>query len=221
MLTLTVDDLVYDPATHTTRTPDGREVPHVTAVLSETGVATDFEELAALGGRRARTIEHARLRGTAVHADCHAYDDDDLAWDTVHDEVRPFVEAWAQVREDKGLVPLVHRRERRVFNPIFFYTGIKDGLFQRRGKIILGDIKTGDPDDSGCAYQTAAYEAATLIQDPGLRIDERWAIWLQPGKRVPYQIINYTARSDAHQDFPKFCAFLTTYNHQAHRRRRT
>jgi hypothetical protein len=218
---LTVDDVVYDAETHTSRLTDGREVPHVTAVLAAVGVATDFEELMRDRPYMRRRVELAGARGTAVHADCHAYDDDDLAWETVSPEVLPFVEAWAQARANLHLRPLA--RERRVFHPTLCYTGIKDGLFEVTGgewagAVVLGDIKTGDPESSACQYQTAAYAEAELVAKVVDRIDRRWAIWLQPERRVPYTVVDYTSHVEAPTDFLRFAAFLTTYRSQAGRR---
>lgn len=215
----TVNDLRYDAATHTTTLPDGRDVPHVTAILHATGVAEDFEALSAHGQRLQAAIGFARDRGTAVHADCHAYDDDDLDWATVDPRVGPYVEAWAQARESLGLTPV--RRERQVYHPTFVYTGILDGIFQRADRRrILVDLKTGDPESGGAAYQTAAYEAAYLCQHPDETVDERWAVWLQPALRVPYRVINYTAQPASYTHFGSFQAFLVTYHAQACRRAR-
>jgi hypothetical protein len=213
----TVADVSYDAATHTSRLPDGTDVPHVTAVLRAVGVSTDFEALAETGPRMGAAIRHAGARGSAVHADCHAYDDDDLDLADSDPRVRPYVEAWAECREAKGLLPIT--RERRLYHPLYGYTGIMDGLFTApNGRVVLGDLKTGDPESSACAYQTAAYEGACRAMDPGTRIDERWAIWLQPGLRVPYRITNYTAHRQAYADFPSFLSFLTTFRAQAVRR---
>lgn len=217
-----VDDLVYDPVAHKTTTPDGVDVPHVTTILSETGVSTNFGALAQVSERAARNIEYGRDRGSAVHADCHAYDDDDLVWSTVDPRIEPYVQSWAETRNRLRLTPLTHARERRVFHPIYFYTGILDGIFmtddERR---VLIDLKTGDPEDAACRYQTAAYEAAWLEAHPDQPIDARWAVWLRPERRIPYIITNYSQPpDDAWRDFSTFQAFLVTYSHQAVRRRR-
>ena len=218
----TVDDIRYHPDTHTSTLPDGQPVPHVTAILGAVGVCDDFEELAALSAHMAEKVGTARARGTAVHADCHAHDDDDLVWETVDPRVRAYVEAWAQCREDMGLVPVAHARERRVYHPLFNYTGILDGVFWRpaAGKRILADLKTGDPDSAAAHLQTAAYQAPWELAYPDLAIDERWAVQLTPKLRVPYRVVNYTARPDAAMDFGKFLACLTVYNEQPPRRRK-
>ena len=214
---------VFDAATHTSRLSNGLDVPHVTAVLSAVGVSTNFEDLAQLSPRLEERIREACARGAAVHADCHAYDDDDLAWETVDERVRPYVEAWAAFRRAKGLVPVA--RERYVYHPMYQYAGIVDGVFGlRRAKRrlrVLVDIKTGDPEDAAAHLQTAAYAEAFLVGHPGESIDERWAVRLVPARRVPYRIVNYTApaRTTARLDFATFLACLTTYNAQPGRRK--
>ena len=189
--------------------PDGTEVPHVTAILSALGLTVDFGEVASRGPRQHRNVLLAGERGTAVHADCHAYDDDDLDWDTVHHAVRPYVEAWAEARVALGLRPI--NRERRVYHPVHGYTGISDGLFELNGDTTVGDIKTGDPSAAATHLQTAAYAEAYRHENPTLNITRRVAIWLRPGLRVPYKLIDYTARPEAPLDFMKFAACVTVY----------
>jgi hypothetical protein len=220
--TLTVGDLNFDEAAHRTTTPDGRDVPHVTTVLSATNVGTDFAELEAMGGRHAANIELARKRGQAVHADCHALDDNDLDLADVDDRVRPYVEAYATCLEMSGLVPVT--RERRLFHPVHWYTGAADGIYLRgKGRLarrILGDIKTGDPKDAAAHLQTSAYARAWDHLHPDQPIQERWAIWLVPGRVVPYRIVDYTSWPDAASHFPTFAACLAVYAEQQRRARR-
>jgi hypothetical protein len=160
--------------------------------------------------------------GSAVHADCHSYDDNDLNWGTVDVRVLPYVEAWAQVREDRGLVPLTGTREQRVYHPVYHYTGIIDGVFSLASDTtarILLDIKTGNPDDAAAHLQTAAYAEAWASMHPEECITARWAVWLRPDRSVPYSIVDYSARPDAYADFQRFLACLTVYTEQPARRR--
>jgi hypothetical protein len=214
---MTAAVLMFDATFHEYRLPDGRQVPSVTQILSAVGVSTDFEALMAMSDERARQIEAKRFLGTAVHADCHAFDDDDLVWGTVDPKVVPYLDAWRVFRENTGLQPMT--RERRVFHAAHFYCGTLDGIFiDPRGRHVLVDIKTGDPADSGCQFQTAAYEAAFQAEHPDFPIDERWAVQLVPERKgVPYRVTPYTDW----RDFGAFTAFVTTYNAQAARRRAT
>lgn len=220
-MTYTSADLQFDPETHTSRLPDGRVVPHVTAILSDVGVATDFDELASLSARMGRTIEEARVLGSAVHADCHAYDDDDLDEASVDDRVRPYLDAWKTFRANRGIVPVARAtRERLLFHAPYCYAGIMDGLFtleRDRQRRILIDIKTGDPNNAACHLQTAAYAEAYRSETHEMQPIERWGVWLRPDRTVPYMVSDYSARFD---DFLVFTACLTVYNHKPNRRMR-
>lgn len=213
---MTAATLAFDPLCHEYRLPDGQLVPSVTQILSAVGVSVDFEGLMAMSAERSRQIEAKRALGTAVHADCHAFDDDDLVWSTVDPQVLPYIRAWETFRANTGLLPLT--RERKVFHPTQFYCGTLDGIFEMpTGRRVLVDIKTGDPEDSGCQFQTAAYHAAYRIDHPDEVIDERWGVQLVPDRAVPYRISPYTDW----RDFGAFQAFVTTYQNQAARRRPT
>lgn len=207
------DALVFYPETHEYFTQPGRDggrpVPSVTTILRAVGVSADFEHVAAA------TLEFSRQLGSAVHVDCHAFDDDDLELATVDLRVLPYLQAWTQFREATGLVPIA--RERRVYHPVYDYCGTLDGIFTGPGgQQVLIDVKTGDPEDAGAQFQTAAYQAAYVAEHPDARIDERWSVQLVPGRAVPYRITPYTD----FRDFKKFQAFLVTYHEQPQRRRR-
>lgn len=217
---MTSADLIYDEASHTTATPDGRDVPHVTAVLKATGLAEDLDRPMP---RRARAaIDFGRDRGTAAHADCHAYDDGDLLWETVDPAVLPYVEAWMAFRTEFVLVPAARGRERRFFHDTLFYTGIIDGVFiLPSGRRVLIDMKTGAP--GAARYQTAAYALGWDRENPELPIHERWAVQLCPSlgyapgwRGVPYRVIPY----EDPEDFDVWRAALCVYNHQPARRDR-
>jgi hypothetical protein len=215
---LTAAALSFDAEKHEYRLPDGRLVPSVTQILHGVGVATDFERIMSFGTKIAEAIEFRRALGTAAHADCHAFDDNDLDWDRVDERVRPYVEAWGIFRENTGLMPIA--RERRVLHHGSFYCGTLDGiLLKPNGTRVLVDIKLGDPEDAAAQFQTAAYEAAYLLDHPDDLVSERWAVRLLPDRRVPYDITNYSARPEAWRDFSMFQAFATTYHAQAIRRR--
>ena len=216
---LTINDLVYDPATHTSRLLDGRKVPHVTAVLGAVGAATDYTELAGMSLHIGEAIENARTRGTAVHEDCHAFDDGDLIFETVHPAVLPYVSAWGEFRNAMNIKPL--ERERRLFHSTYIYTGIMDGIFKRGRDHVLIDIKTGNPDDSACHLQTAAYESAWRSMTGFTGRLERWAVQLMPKTRAGYRVTDYSGRKGAAGDFGTWLACLCVYNEQLRRKART
>jgi len=215
-------DLAFDAALHRYTLPDGTEVPSVTQILSATGVSVDFDSLAGMSERLGDAINEKRELGRALHADAHAFDDGDLVLRTVDPRVFPYLQAWVTFRSNTGLQPTT--RERRVYHPTYGYAGTLDGIFRLDGprhKHVLIDIATGDPEDAGKRYQTAAYQAAYAIDHRDKPIDARWAVRLCPEHEVPYRITEYPSGPlDQMRDFRVFAACLTVYQHQAARRRR-
>lgn len=202
-------DLAFDPVAHVYTLPDGRQVPSVTQVLKSCGVSTDYDALGELVGHD--MLEYRRAVGTAVHADLHADDDGVLDEDTVHPDVRPYLDAWRTFRHYTHVVPVA--RERRVFDPTRFYCGTLDGVFLApTGRYVLVDIKTGDPQASRADLQTAAYVAAWAREHPE-PISERWAVHLTPGHTVPYRITAYREW----RDFQVFAAMVVTFHQQQRR----
>lgn len=206
-------DLTFDAGLHEYRLPTGQRVPSVTEVLQAVGVSTDFEALRLGSSRIREAIDLKRDIGSALHADAHAFDDNDLVWASVDARVEPYLRAWETFRTNSGAVPLT--RERAVYHPLYGYAGTFDGIFLLpNGRTVLIDLKTGDPKDSGCAFQTAAYLEAFTAEHPDQIVHERWAVRLTPDHQIPYRITPYTDWSD----FSHFKAFLTTYACQAERR---
>lgn len=205
---MTAAVVAFDPIAHV-YTVAGDVVPSVTQILRATGISADFEALSSLSREMRAAIELKREIGTALHADAHAFDDDDLDLDAVDPRVRPYLDAWITFRLNSGVTPEI--RERRVFHPTLRYAGTLDGIFTTPdGKRVLIDIKTGDPDDSGCQFQTAAYALAS-----GHDIEERWGVQLIPGLKVPYRVSCYTDWRDAQT----WQSIVTTFYAQHARRR--
>lgn len=205
--------ITFDAATHEYRLPDGRIVPSVTQILKATGVAVDFEALADRSERMGDAIDLKRDLGTAVHADLHAMDDDDLDLATVDARVRPYLQCWEAFCGNTRLLPLT--RERLVFHPTLFYCGTLDGVFLAPdGRHILVDVKTGDPESAGARFQLAGYQLAYQLdhKDP---ISERWSVQLVPGRAVPYRITPH----DDWRDIEVWRAIVTTYWNQQPQRR--
>lgn len=207
--------LSFDPIEHAYRLPGGERVPSVTEILGAVGVSVDFEALGERSPRTADAILAKRQLGHALHADAHAFDDDDLVLESVDERVRPYLDAWITFRANMQLTP--EARERRVYHDELHFAGTLDGIFRLpSGRRVLVDIKTGDPDDSGCQFQTAAYQAAYLVEHPHEPIHERWGVQLVPGAVVPYRISPYADW----RDWACFKAFVTTYHCQVARRGR-
>lgn len=205
--------IAFDPEAHRYTLPDGRVVPSVTGILRETGISVDFEALSR-SSRHAEAIALKRDIGSALHLDAWAYDDDDLDWSSVDPRVEPYLRAWAAFRANTGLQPMT--RERRVYHPALHYCGTLDGIFLApNGHKALVDLKTGDPEDAGAQYQTAAYKLAYEAEH-GRSIDERWSVQLfadRPDR--PYRIDTYT---DWRDEETWRCIVRTYYCQHARRR---
>lgn len=211
----TGSDLIFSEPDHCYRLPlSGVAVPSVTQILSAVGISQDFEILSARGTRLADAIERKRAIGHALHHDAHCHDDQDLALETVHPDVLPYLNAWITFRENQYLFPI--QRERRLYSPSLGVCGTLDGVFCRdsaKDRLILLDLKTGDV--GAARYQTAAYQMLWEEEHPDQQIAERWAVELTPERQVPYRIHPFTDFMDEQA----FRAFVTTFQCQAARRK--
>jgi hypothetical protein len=208
-------DLAFAAETHEYRLSTGARVPSVTEILRATGISFDYD---LIGNGAARdALAYRRALGTAVHADAHAYDDGELRWDTVDAAVKPYLDAWVLFRANSQLTPIV--RERRLYHGTWGYAGTMDGVFEHAvsGRLVLLDIKTGDPEQSACRFQTAAYLAAYMLEQEDRRVMDRMAVQLCPELAIPYRITHYP-HPFQNRDFRKFTCFVTTYNEQYGRR---
>ena len=152
---MTLADLIYDPATHTTTTTDGRDVPHVTRIIRATGLSQAFALVDPV------VLASAQLRGTYVHDACHMLDDGELDWATVDPRIEGYVRAWEACKHERRLV--VEANEVRVFSEQGWYTGTLDKVVRRDGRRLgIYDLKTGPEKYSGSGLQLAAYVHAWL-----------------------------------------------------------
>jgi hypothetical protein len=122
-------EYTYDDATHTYRI-DGVVVPSVTQVLKEAGLVDD----------RWYTPE-ACQRGRLVAVATELYDNDQLNWDAVPDDIHGYVQAWIRFRED-GPFEIIAREEER-YSPTMRYAGTPDVTARWGGRPTLIEIKTG------------------------------------------------------------------------------
>jgi len=191
--------LTFDEPSHTYR-HGGDLVPSVTQIL---GMMTDLSCI------RESILEYAKTRGHGVHLGCELYDQDDLDWDSVGAELRPYIDAWADFRAKTGFVPI--QIEQRVFHPHLRYAGTLDrsGIFQ--GELSIIDIKAVASMYPTTGMQTAAYAEAIHAGDPKApKHTGRYAVQLlRTGK---WKLHTYRDRTD----WPVFVSALTLMN-WAHR----
>lgn len=123
------DQIAFEPEMHVYRHKEsGLSVPGVTSILLATGVSTDFETLSNLKHSLKHAIALKRDIGKALHADAHAFDDHDIDWSTVHDDVRRYLDCWVTFRENYAhLRPAT--RERIVYHPNLRFAGTLDAIF--------------------------------------------------------------------------------------------
>lgn len=124
----------FEPAGHIYRhAGSGRILPSVTEILKSVGVSVNFDDIRSMGRDRAHAVDLKRDLGIALHADAHAYDDNDLDLSTVHEEVKPYLDAYVSFRQAyASLRPAT--RERIVYEPAYQYVGTLDGIFMVDGE---------------------------------------------------------------------------------------
>lgn len=141
--------LVFDGATHS-YTLDGIIIPSVTRTLDQAGLVS-YDMV------RQDILERKSILGSLVHQACHFYDEQDLDFSSLSDDIKWRVEAWANFRSDTGFVP--RRIEKRyvatVHGMTYGLTIDREGLFKKDEAII--DLKTSATIEDWVAIQTAGY----------------------------------------------------------------
>ena len=110
----------------------GRVYPSVTQILDAAG----FGEW-----KRAidpDVLERARQRGTAVHAACEYINEGDLDWDSLDPEIRPYVEAYAEWKEQTAF--RIDFVEPRMIHRKLGFAGTADIIGTINGSIAIPDL---------------------------------------------------------------------------------
>ena len=135
--------------------------------------------------------QEAMDRGTAIHAACEYWDQDDLEMSGLDDKIRPYLDAWIKFRKDSGCEIL--GVEVQIDSDTHRYSGRIDRHVKIGDKEGVLDIKSGVP-APWHALQTAAYcEGLTA----------RWTVYLS--REGTYRIVEHTDR----HDWPKFLLALS------------
>jgi len=143
---------VTDTTYHLERDGKAVEYPRVTAILS---LVQDFSAISP------ERLAHAAERGLAVHRAILLLeaggDGSGLAWETVHPELVPYLQAYQAFKKGTGC--RIIEKERLIVSERYRYAGRADLIVEglERHPDVL-DIKAGQPDPSH-ALQVAAYEA--------------------------------------------------------------
>jgi hypothetical protein len=184
--------LVFNPENHEYRL-NGVVVPSVTQICDE---LVDFSWV------RPDALAAAQHRGTAVHLACELDDKGDLVEESVHEKIRPYLEAYRKFRNVTGFQP--HVIERQVHHDGQMYAGTLDRVGMMKEDRVLIDIKTSESASPSWGLQTAAYmEAYELETMEG--IDRRYALQLK--RDGSYSLVPHTDQ----MDWPVFLSALNLY----------
>lgn len=175
--------LTFEESTHTYRL-DGVALPSVTTVIKDNRLGDDFGPVAA------DVLEHARQRGTAVHAALHYSDEGTLDDSTVDSIVGGYLDAWRRFLVERGVQVL--QMEQRYACQVYRFAGTLDRIVtaDHGRRRVLVDLKTGSV--GGADLQTAAYAYLAGVD----AATERWAVQLHPERFIPYSVHPYTGRND-------------------------
>lgn len=127
---------------------NGRRIPGTTEILKSAGVISEFG-----------FNEHARVRGTAVHAACHYLAEGDLDMASVDPAIVGYVKAYEQFLVDTGFKPEIC--EKPTMHPVLLYGTTPDQIGPIKGQMVVVDFKTGTM-RKWTALQTAFQTMATF-----------------------------------------------------------
>lgn len=169
-----------------------RKVPGVTSVM---------KPICSFDGIREEVLARKSELGKAVHLACEFLDQDDLEWQTLPDQVRPYVDAYAKfLDENKPRMLLI---EHLVYHPVYRYAGQLDRVLELGDKVGTLDIKTSAVMSAATGVQTAAYTEAIKTDLPLLskilggelqKPMSRFGLQLKPDGT--YRLHEYTSADD-------------------------
>ncbi len=140
---------VFDAATHS-YTLNGVTIPSVTRALDHAGLVS-YDMV------REDILERKSVLGSLVHQACHFYDEQDLDFNSLSEDVKPRLDAWANFRAETGFVP--RRIEKRYVATVngmtYGLTVDREGFFKKDEAII--DLKTSAAVAPWCGIQLAGY----------------------------------------------------------------
>jgi hypothetical protein len=189
-----IETLEFDAPTHTYKLK-GRQVPGVSTVLQPLLKLDDIPE---------HVLEHAKLRGQAVHEACHAHNLGGLYMDDLEEEVASRVRGYLMFHAEAGFISLAS--EIRVASPKYGYAGTLDlyGIL-KRGEAMV-DLKSTAAIPRTAGPQTAAYKQA-LEETTGQKSKRRYVLHLKPDA---YKLVEISDGAGV-QDFTVFLSALNIH----------
>lgn len=127
-------------------------------------------------------LEHARLRGKAVHKAVELYEEGTLDMNSIHDEVRPYFECYLRYDELLGEEQKPILRECSLFCKEWGFATTIDQVRKIRGKYSIVELKTGRNSLSFAEIQTAGQLMALREQIMFGMVDgfdeKNWKDWM-------------------------------------------
>ena len=188
-------NFVFDEKTHVYKL-DNRPLVSVTQTLKGAGLV-EYDNLPISKD----VLERSRIRGKAVHAACHYFDEGDLKRETLDPALVGYVAAWEKFKVESGVI--IEQIEKAMYHPTYLYAGMLDRVLVRAGRRGVYDIKTYEC-AAWTALQLAGYELMARPVDEAPW--ERWGVWLKPDGN--YKMEQFKDRTDAQV----FLACLTVTN---------
>jgi hypothetical protein len=132
-------------------------------------------------------LERKRLLGAAVDAAIQLDLSDDLDADSLHPDVRQYLEGWWTFRRDVGIDPAATVIQERMFHPELRYAGAPDIRTYIRGAgLSVIDVKCTYSLEKSFGPQLAAYQQLYIANR--IQVESRYVLHLKQGKYdlVPY-----------------------------------
>lgn len=171
------EGLTFDQPTHTYRL-NGKKIDSVTQVMKLGGLIDDTW-----------FTEFGKIRGTAVHEAVLFDIQCDLDLNSINEKIKGYVEGWFNFKRDSGISPIKELCEKRMYHPLYQYTGTPDIFCRLNGRYAVVDVKTGDT--STAAVQTAAYAEFPVLKG---YVPDRFSLRLFPNAK--YKLNHHNDRKD-------------------------
>jgi len=189
-----VAEFAFDPVAHR-YTLDGKTLPSVTQVLR---LVDNFDSIPAA------ILENARARGERLHQAINLFNRDELDWESLDDETRDGVKAWARFLDESGAVVIAS--ETPIYHPTLRYAGTPDVVLEWKRGIAIPDVKGSYTIPRTVGPQTAAYAEAWTHQPYVRGRAKRYCI------HIKGDTYNVVARNDP-SDWAIFQSCLNIYRY--------
>ena len=178
-------------------------LPSVTTIIKDVGIGQDFSMVKG-------EMDWYGDRGQKIHKACHLDDINDLDDESVHEDIMGYLEGYRKFKKVFNYKP--YFSEQVVSDVIMGYAGTLDNagnyVVQKRGRMMIGDVKSGTPHESH-GVQLAAYRMAFKNQIQGLHsLYDLIGIYVKSDGT--FKIEDYTKEARAYERI--FKAALCIYN---------